>query len=211
MPMTSRSPAKAPTTPAEPDRRPLAAGILDAVAGLRQHAPVLCVATLALFLAMTALEFLYFQSLSGGLLSLDLHVLGFTPDEGMAWLTALGRRGSEIIIVWHYLTLDLLFPALFSLTLVSLVLWTGQNLPRFAAVSARCQALLALGLVLPYTLAEYAQNIAVIRLLSNFLNADPDSLALASGLTVTSFSLAAVPVIVVAGFYLAGLAGRGRG
>jgi hypothetical protein len=188
----------------------LVAGILDAVVGLPQHAPVLCLATAAVYLAMTALEFFYFQRLSGGLLSLDLHVFGFTPDEGMAWLTALGRRGSEIIIVWHYLTFDLLFPALFSVTLVSLVLWTGQNLPRFAAASARSRALLALGLVLPYTLAEYAQNIAVIRLLSDFLNADPDSLALASGLTVASFSLAAVPVIVIVGFYLAGLAGRDR-
>jgi hypothetical protein len=202
--MTSRSPAKAPITPAAPDRRPFAAGVLDAVVGLAQHAPVLCLATLAVFLAMTALEFFYFQSLSGGLLSLDLHVLGFTPDEGMAWLTALGRRGSEIIIVWHYLTFDLLFPALFSVTLVSLVVWTGQGLPRFSALSARGQALLAVGLVLPYTLAEYAQNIAVIRLLSNFLNADPDSLALASGLTVTSSALATVPMIVIAAFYLTG-------
>lgn len=204
MPMTSRSPAKVPTTPAEPDRHPFAATVLDAIVGLAQHAPALCLATVAVFLAMTALEFLYFQSLSGGLLSLDLHVFGFTPDEGMAWLTALGRRGSEIIIVWHYLTFDLLFPALFSVTLVSLLLETGQRLPRFAALPARGQALLTLGLVLPYTVAEYAQNIAVMRLLSNFLNADPDSLDLASGLTVASSSLAVVPVIVVVAFCLAG-------
>lgn len=157
-----------------------------------------------MFVAMTALEFLYFRRLSGGLLSLDLHVLGFTPDDGMAWLTALGRRGSEIIIVWHYLTFDLLFPALFSATLMSLIQWTGQRLPRFAALTARGQALLALGLVLPYTLADYAQNIALIRLLSDFLNADPDSLAFASGLTVTSSALVAVPMTVVATFYLAG-------
>lgn len=204
MPMTSRSPAKAPITPAGPDRHAFAARVLDAVAGLSQHAPALCVATVVVFLAMTALEFLYFRGLSGGLLSLDLHVFGFTPDEGMAWLTALGRRGSEIIIVWHYLTFDLLFPALFSVTLVSLLLETGRHLPGFAALSSRGQALLALGLVLPYMLAEYAQNIAVIRLLSDFLNANPDSLALASGLTVASSALAAVPVIVIATFYLAG-------
>lgn len=204
MPTTSRSPAKAPTTPAEPDRHAFRANRLAAVAGLSHHAPVLCLATAAMFVAMTALEFLYFQSISGGLASLDLHVLGFTPDEGMAWLTALGRRGSEIIIVWHYLTFDLLFPALFSVTLVSLLLATGQHLPRFAALPARGQALLALGLVLPYTLAEYAQNVALIRLLSDFLNADPASLALASSLTVTSFALAAVPVTVIAALYLAG-------
>ncbi len=63
---------------------------------------------------------------------------------------------------------------------------------------------LALGLVLPYTLADYVQNIVLIRLLSNFLNANPDSLAFASALTVTSFALAAVPIAVIATFYLAG-------
>jgi len=161
-------------------------------------------ASVAVFLAMLALEFFYFQRLSGGILTLDLRVFGFTPDEGMAWLTALGRRSSEIIIVWHYLTFDLLFPALLSATFVSLILWTGHRLPRFAAMPARAQATLALGLVLPYTLADYVQNIVLIRLLSNFLNANPDSLAFASALTVTSFALAAVPIAVIATFYLAG-------
>ena len=68
---------------------------------LSRHAAVLSVVSAAVFIAMTGLEFLYFQRLSGGLSTLDLRFTGFTPDEGMAWLTALGRRGSEIIIVWH--------------------------------------------------------------------------------------------------------------
>ncbi len=202
--MTSRSPAKAPTTRAQPERTTVGGGLLDAVAGLSRHAAALGTASVAVFLAMLALEFFYFQRLSGGILTLDLRVFGFTPDEGMAWLTALGRRGSEIIIVWHYLTFDLLFPALLSATFVSLILWTGHRLPRFAAMPARAQATLALGLVLPYTLADYVQNIVLIRLLSNFLNANPDSLAFASALTVTSFALAAVPIAVIATFYLAG-------
>lgn len=204
MPMTSRSPAKARTTPAGPERRSFTAGAVEAVVCLSDHAAALCLATAALFLAMTALEFFYFQRLSGGLLSLDLRAFGFTPDEGMAWLTALGRRGSEAVIVWHYLTLGLFFPALFSATLVGLLLETGRRLPRFAALPARAKALLALGLVLPYTAAEYAQILMQVRLLSDFLNADPDSLALASSLAVASFALAAVPVTVVAAFWLAG-------
>jgi len=165
---------------------------------------MLSMASAAVLLAMLALEFLYFRRLSGGIPTLDLRLFGFTPDEGMAWLTTLGRRGSEIIIVWHYLTFDLLFPALLSATFVSLILWTGHRLPRFAAMSSRMQAMFALCLVLPYTLSDYVQNIVLIRLLSDFLNANPDSLAFASSLTVTSFALAAVPVAVIAVFYLAG-------
>lgn len=153
---------------------------------------------------MTAMEFLYFRQLSGGLPSLDMRFTGFAPDEGMAWLTALGRRGSEIILVWHYLTFDLLFPALLSLTLVSLILATGRRLKNFRAQSAQLQSLFALVLVLPYTLADYAQNIAVARLLSDFQSANPDSLSFASALIVTKFALLAIPVIVIVVFHLTG-------
>ncbi|MDX8482791.1 hypothetical protein RFN28_30660 [Mesorhizobium sp. VK24D] len=170
---------------------------------LSRHAAALSVASAAVFVAMTALEFFYFRRLSGGLPSLDMRVTGFTPDEGMAWLTALGRRGGEIIIVWHYLTLDLLFPALLSLTLVSLILAFGRRLTNFRAMPAQLQALCALVLVLPYTITDYVQNLAVARLLSDFQSANPDSLSLASSLTVTKFVLLAIPVAVAAVFALA--------
>ncbi|WP_263491760.1 hypothetical protein [Mesorhizobium sp. BR1-1-9] len=153
---------------------------------------------------MTLMEFFYFRQLSGGLPSLDMRVFGFTPDEGMAWLTALGRRGGEIILVWHYLTFDLLFPALLSVTLVSLILATGRRLRNFRVLPGQMQSIFALILVLPYTIANYAQNIAVARLLSDFLSANPDSLALVSALIVTKFALLAIPVIVIAVFWLAG-------
>lgn len=153
---------------------------------------------------MTALEFLYFRQLSGGLPSLDVRITGFTPDEGMAWLTSLGRRGSEIILVWHYLTFDLLFPALLSVTMVSLILATGRRMKSFRTLPAQLQSVFALILVLPYTFADYAQNIAVARLLSDFLTANPDSLSLASSLIVTKFALLAIPLIVIAIFTVAG-------
>lgn len=202
--MTSRSPAKAPITPERSERLAAETGtVVEFILGLQRHAVALCIATAGVFVAMTGLEFLYFQQLSGGLPSLDLRFMGFTPDQAMVWLTALGRRGSEIIIVWHYLTFDLLFPVLLSLALMALLLVTGNALPRFAAVPARMQAVFALVLVLPYTFFDYAQNIAVVRLLSDFLSANPDSLAFASTLIVCKFVFGAIPVIVIAAFLLA--------
>ncbi len=170
---------------------------------LSRHAGALCFASMAVFIVMTLLEFFYFRGLSGGLPSLDVRFGGFTPDEGMAWLTALGRRGSEIILVWHYLTFDLLFPALLSLTLVSLILATGRRLKNFRAMPVQLQSLFALVMVLPYTCADYAQNIAVARLLSDALSANPDSLSLASSLIVTKFAFLAIPVAVIAVLILA--------
>jgi hypothetical protein len=171
---------------------------------LSRHAAALCFASAMVFIAMTLMEFFYFRQLSGGLPSLDMRVTGFTPDEGMAWLTALGRRGGEIILVWHYLTFDLLFPALLSVTLVSLILANGRRLRIFRALPGQVQSILALVLVLPYTLADYAQNLAVARLLSDFLSANPDSLSFASTLTVAKFVLLAIPAVVIAIFALMG-------
>ncbi|MER8443081.1 hypothetical protein NKH52_07750 [Mesorhizobium sp. M1066] len=202
--MTSRLPAKARTIPAEPDQYGIGRNLTATILRLSRHAAALCFLSAALFIAMTVLEFFYFRQLSGGLPSLDMRILGFTPDEGMAWLTALGRRGGEIILVWHYLTFDLLFPALLSVTLVSLILATGRQLKAFRVLPAQLQSIFALVLVLPYTLAHYVQNFAVARLLSDFLSANPDSLSFASALTVTKFALFAIPVIVIAAFWLAG-------
>ncbi|KAA3449582.1 hypothetical protein C7I87_16660 [Mesorhizobium sp. SARCC-RB16n] len=202
--MTSRLPAKAPIIPAEPDSSGLWHSLTAMVLRLSRHVAALCFLSAAVFIAMTVMEFFYFRQLSGGLPSLDMRYFGFTPDEGMAWLTALGRRGGEIILVWHYLTFDLLFPALLSLTLVSLILATGRRLKNFRVLPAQVQAIFALVLVLPYTLADYVQNIAVARLLSDFLYANPDSLSFASALIVTKFALLAVPSIVIAAFWLAG-------
>lgn len=171
---------------------------------LSRHAAALCFVSAAVFIAMTALEFLYFRQLSGGLPSLDVRITGFTPDEGMAWLTSLGRRGSEIILVWHYLTFDLLFPALLSVTMVSVILAMGRRMKTFRGLPAQVQAIFALILVLPYTFADYAQNLAVARLLSDFLSANPDSLSLASSLTVAKFVFLAIPLIVIAVFTVAG-------
>ncbi len=202
--MTSRLPAKARTIQAEPDSSGFGRSLTAAILGLSRHAAVLCFLSAAVFIAMTVLEFVYFRQLSGGLPSLDMRYLGFTPDEGMAWLTALGRRGGEIILVWHYLTFDLLFPALLSVTMVSLILATGRQLRNFRMLPVQVQSIFALVLVLPYMFADYAENIAVARLLSDFLYANPDSLSLASALIVTKFALLAIPAIVIVIFALAG-------
>ncbi|GAA4111264.1 hypothetical protein ACFFTN_27485 [Aminobacter aganoensis] len=172
---------------------------------LRRHAAALSVVTAAVFAAMTLLEFLYFRSLSGGLPSLDLRFWGFSESEGFGWIAALGRPGAEVILVWHYLTFDLVFPALLSAALISLMLKTGERLPHFAVLSETTRSVVALALVLPYTIADYAQNIVVARVLADPPSAGARSMALASGLIVAKFAFLAVSVAVIATFALAGL------
>ena len=171
---------------------------------LRRHAAALSFATAVVFAVMVALEFIYFRRLSGGLTSLDLRLLGFSEADGFAWIAALGRRGAEAILVWHYLTFDLVFPALLSLTLASLILNAGERVPRFAIRSQTTRSVTAFMLVLPYTIADYAQNIVIARILSDPAGAGARSMALASALVVTKFALVVVPVAVIAALALAG-------
>lgn len=177
--------------------------MISVIAGLRRHAAALSVVTAAVFAAMTLLEFFYFRSLSGGEPSLDWRVLGFSESQGFDWIARIGRPGAETILVWHYLTFDLVFPALLALTLASWILKTGEKLPRFAALSDRMRSLVALALVLPYVIADYAQNIVVALMLSDTPSAGSRSMALASGLIVAKFALLAVPLAAIAAFALA--------
>jgi len=177
--------------------------VIAAILRLRRHAAALSFATAAVFAAMTMLEFLYFRRLSGGMSSLDLRFWGFSESEGFAWVAGLGRPGAETILVWHYLTFDLVFPTLLSATLVSLILKSGDRLPRFSTLSDRLRAILALVLVLPYTISDYAQNLVVARILADPPSAGAEAMALASGLIVVKFAFLAVPIITIAAFVLA--------
>src|SRR5437868_649217 len=84
-PMTSRLPAKARTILAaserQPERHTLWRNQAAIVLRLSRHTGALCFASMAVFIAMTVLEFFYFRRLSGGLSSLDVRLGGFTPDE----------------------------------------------------------------------------------------------------------------------------------
>lgn len=170
---------------------------------LLRHRRALCFSALACFLAMMALEFGYFRWLGKGA-TLDMRMLGFTPDQGMGWINALGREGGDTLLIWHYFSLDLLFPILLAAALASLILTAGRKVPAFSRLSQQAQTWLAIALVVPYALADYAQNIAISRLLANPLSANPASLSLASDLVQLKFLLGALPFLVLIGLRFAG-------
>lgn len=173
-----------------------------------RHSAALCAIAALLFAAMSLLEFFYFRSLTGGIAGLDMRVAGFTPEQAMEWLTALGAPGREAVLFWHYLTLDLVLPAVIALALASLVLAAGKRLPGFARLGETAQTAFAMALVLPYLLADYSQNFLVARMLADPLTARPASMALASGLVVAKFVFGAIAVIILVAMFLAGQKNR---
>lgn len=178
------------------------------IARLWRHALPLTFATLAVLAVMAALEFFYFRPISGGLSSLAWRPFGFEPQDGIAWLTALGPRGAEGLLVWHYFSIDLVFPALLSVTLLSLLLFAGQKLPWFMALGPRRRGALGVCIIAPYMLAHYAQNIVLIQLLSDPQSANAETLAVASTLGVLKFGLLFIALFVLACMFAIGHARR---
>jgi hypothetical protein len=156
------------------------------------------------FLLMLLLEHLYFRRLSGGLPSLDTRLAGFSTDSAYAWLTALGPAGSQAVLVWHYMTLDLVFPALFGLTLASLTLAASRNVPFLATYSLQARSMASLVWVTPYVTADYAGNILVARFLSDPTGTRPEIIDIASILVVLKFVFAAIGIIVIVAMTLIG-------
>jgi hypothetical protein len=172
-----------------------------------RHTRLLWFLGAAEFALMTAMELLLFRRLSGGLASLDVRPC-FSAPEVSQWLTALGPQGAETILVWHYLTFDLVFPVLFGLALASSILLLGRRLSRFAAMPHWLQLMATAVLVLPYVGFDYAQNWAVAQLLRQPLSVDPLAVSRASGLNLAKLVFGAIPLLAIALFALAGQKGR---
>jgi hypothetical protein len=166
----------------------------------------LCAVSAVLFLVMVVLEFFYFQRLSGGLASLDTRLLGFSSDDAVAWLTALGEPGREAVLVWQYSSFDLFFPAIFGLALVGIFLHVASRSAMLSLRSKRAQLATGVLIVLPYVVADYAQNMLIVRMLSDPSAASVWLTSLTSELVMAKFLLALAAMVVIAAAFLRGRA-----
>ncbi len=122
---------------------------------------------------------------SSGLPIFDMSPTGYSYDEALALLTALGREGREFY--YTQLAIDLLYPALFAACYFSLFQWLikwGETrhqiwqwvslLPIFAAVS------------------DYAENMAIWLMLSDFPAISHLLVTVSSALTITKSGVTTV-------------------
>lgn len=118
---------------------------------------------------------------AGGLLPLDLRVMGYGVGEVAAYLAALSEAGRNVYLGPARLA-DTIFPILFTLTLALPHLGTPRPLLRVLPVVV-------------YGLCDLAENAAVAALLRDGL-AEPGSVATASLLTQAKFAFVALAVLL---------------
>ena len=158
-------------------------------------------------LAMLALEFLYLRPLTGGQSSLDWRFDGFKPMEALSWLTALGPRGRETALVWHYLTADLLFPYLIGSALGGFTYHAARRLDMFRNLGEARLLRLCFVWILPYLIADYGENIMIATMLVDPVGASHSLIRTASVFTILKHVFFAIGLCMIA--ILIGL-GRGK-
>jgi hypothetical protein len=126
---------------------------------------------------------------------------GFSPDAGRDWLGRVDEAGATAkVIGLHYLSFDLVLPALLAAALASWLYVLSGGVPVTAELSQPKRYWLAALAVLPYLAFDYGQNVVNVALL---LAADwrtDAMLGLASALNVTkflAFGLAFTAVLVL--------------
>lgn len=119
---------------------------------------VLVVAAIALYMAMAFWSFPLIAENADGLAGFDLRFFGYSADEARAFLSALSDTGRV-----HYISIqhkiDLVYPAVLSLTLVLAVLRFGTRLPLVIRLLLVLIPLAGAG-------ADYVENALVAQMLT---------------------------------------------
>lgn len=88
----------------------------------------------------------------------DMRPLGYGPQDAAAFLEGLTAEGRNYYLT-HQIPLDTAYPALLALTLVAMICWFGQRIPKNRLV--RIGVFLSLG----SALFDYAENLGIIAMI----------------------------------------------
>jgi hypothetical protein len=174
-----------------------------------RHPNVFAIAALPLLAVMMALEFLYLRPLTGGQASLDWRFDGFRPLEALSWMTALGPRGRETLLVWHYLSADLFFPILVGLALAGYTYYAARRIEPFRRLDDLILRRLCLLWIMPYLLADYGQNVMVAIMLADPVAVSHSLMRTASVFIILKYAFFTIGILVLAALAYAGRAGNG--
>lgn len=117
----------------------------------------------ALYLCMVTGTLAHIEDLSG-LRPFDMRPLGYSASQAAALLNALEEEGRAYYLS-RQIPLDMAYPAVLALTLISAMCWFGRRLKRPGLV--RLGVLLAIGAAL----CDYAENLGIMALILSW----PDS------------------------------------
>lgn len=126
-----------------------------------------------IYLFMIQVTLAHIQTVSG-MVPFDMRPFGYSPDEAARLLTALEETGRAYYLT-RQIPLDIVYPALLALTLISANVWFGSSLPNKNIIRAGAVFSIAAAV------ADYSENLGISMMLLGWPNL-PDTLVLASSI-----------------------------
>ncbi|MFK7848284.1 MAG: hypothetical protein AB8G77_23555 [Rhodothermales bacterium] len=117
-------------------------------------------AATCIYLVMINITLEYIEALTG-LLPFDMRPGGYSPEEAGTLLNALGADGNRYYLT-RQIPLDLIYPALMALTLVSILKWLE------AKHVARMLTKIGVWLSIGAAAADYLENAGIVMMISNW-------------------------------------------
>lgn len=124
-----------------------------------------------------------------GLIPFDMRPLGYSVDEAMQLLDALGAPGRSYYLT-HQLPLDMAYPALLAVTLVSMLCWLGMRVQR--------PVLLRFGIIISVLAAglDYAENLGIIGMILHWPDVPVGLIWLSSAASISKAMSTSVAVLI---------------
>ncbi len=120
------------------------------------------IASTLVYLAMIFVTLAHLEAVAGSV-PFDMRPLGYNPPEARTLLEALGVDGRTYYIRYQ-ISLDMFYPALLALTLISTIIWFGRRLAgtrlvRLGVVITVCAAVL-----------DYSENAGIVAMITIWPN-----------------------------------------
>ncbi|MEP2980278.1 MAG: hypothetical protein ABJO86_12380 [Lentilitoribacter sp.] len=117
-------------------------------------------AATCIYLVMINITLDYIETLTG-LLPFDMRPGGYSPDQAYALLNALGADGNRYYLT-RQIPLDIIYPVLMALTLVSIFKWLGAK--NISQMLTKIGVWLSIGAAV----ADYLENAGIVVMILNW-------------------------------------------
>lgn len=154
-----------------------------------RQAVLFSLAATGIYLLMIFITLANIENLSG-LRPFDMRPGGYSTEQANSLLSALGSKGR-----WYYLTrqmpLDLAYPALLALTLVSLLKWLGLG------GADRKLVQIGIWVSIGTAIADYLENIGIVLMILSWPETSADIVLAASVASIVKSGLTVAAILIV--------------
>jgi hypothetical protein len=142
----------------------------------------------ALYVLMINVTLAHIEAVAGQV-PFDMRPFGYGSSEAATLLNALGVEGRNYYLS-RQIPLDLLYPAMFAVTLIATVFWFGKRMPNSSLVR------LGINLAVGAVLFDYAENLGIVAMIRSWPDTSDALVFATSAATIAKSALTTLAVLL---------------